>query len=279
MSRNNLYEPFEVHTCETDVCPVTAQRHNFFELIFIRNGTGEQVVNDNVFHYRPGDLFLVTPEDAHFFRPHQTTSFFFLRFNDIYIKSATVNAQRMEFILQHASHQPGCILFNADDKPIVQAIVTSLVRERNQQQLYHREVIQQLVNTFITIVARNIAMKLPARINDNSGMIVMDIIRYIQEHIYTPELLKAEAVAKHAGISVSYLGRYFKKHTGENMQDYIMQYKMKLVETRLRHSDMRINEIAWELSFTDESHLNRLFKKYKGMNPSAFRKQQAAAMH
>jgi AraC-like DNA-binding protein len=35
---------------------------------------------------------------------------------------------------------------------------------------------------------------------------------------------------------------------------------------------MRINEIAHEFNFTDESHLNRLFKKYKGMNPTEFRK-------
>ncbi|WP_261387569.1 helix-turn-helix domain-containing protein [Chitinophaga pinensis] len=46
-------------------------------------------------------------------------------------------------------------------------------------------------------------------------------------------------------------------------------------ETRLLHSDMRITEIAHELNFTDESHLNRTFKKIKGMSPSAYRRQYA----
>jgi AraC-like DNA-binding protein len=35
---------------------------------------------------------------------------------------------------------------------------------------------------------------------------------------------------------------------------------------------MRINEIVYEFNFTDESHLNRAFRKHKGMNPSEFRK-------
>jgi len=35
---------------------------------------------------------------------------------------------------------------------------------------------------------------------------------------------------------------------------------------------MRISEIVEELGFTDESHLNRLFKKYKDCNPTDFRK-------
>jgi len=35
---------------------------------------------------------------------------------------------------------------------------------------------------------------------------------------------------------------------------------------------MRMSEIVDELGFTDESHLNRVFKKHRGVSPSAFRK-------
>lgn len=66
--------------------------------------------------------------------------------------------------------------------------------------------------------------------------------------------------------------RIIKKQTNETMQQYILNYKMKMVESRLLHSDMRINEIVEELGFTDESHLNRLFKKYKDVSPTEFRK-------
>ncbi|RHJ74332.1 AraC family transcriptional regulator, partial [Parabacteroides sp. AM08-6] len=38
------------------------------------------------------------------------------------------------------------------------------------------------------------------------------------------------------------------------------------------HSQMRICEIVEELGFTDESHLNKFFKKYRGCSPSNFRK-------
>ena len=51
--------------------------------------------------------------------------------------------------------------------------------------------------------------------------------------------------------------------------------KLKLVENRLLHSEMRISEIVAELGFTDESHLNKLFKKYRGCSPTNFRKNNA----
>ena len=47
---------------------------------------------------------------------------------------------------------------------------------------------------------------------------------------------------------------------------------MKLIENRLLHSNSPITEIAYEFGFTDKSHLNRTFKKYKGISPSEYKK-------
>ncbi len=57
------------------------------------------------------------------------------------------------------------------------------------------------------------------------------------------------------------------------MQQYILNYKLKLVENRLLHSEMRISEIVAEVGFTDESHLNKLFKKYRRLQPHKFQKE------
>jgi YesN/AraC family two-component response regulator len=68
------------------------------------------------------------------------------------------------------------------------------------------------------------------------------------------------------------MGEYFKKQTGETFQQYINSYRMKLIETRLVYTNFRLNEIVNEFGLTDVSHLNKLFKNHKGMNPSEFRK-------
>jgi len=47
---------------------------------------------------------------------------------------------------------------------------------------------------------------------------------------------------------------------------------MKLIETRLRYTDLQINEMVYEFGFSDASHLNKQFKKYAGMNPTEYRK-------
>jgi len=276
MIKENLHKPFEIVFKEQTNYPRTRKSNNFFELIFIVEGTGIQYVNKNRFNYRKGNLFLLTPQDIYSFDIVTPTKFFLLRFTQHYVQTKAskdkVAIKRVEYILKNASHRPGCILKNKADKPVIALLIESILQEQTNQQIYYDKVTEQIVDTIITIVARNIALKLPKNITETTGEPVLEILNYIQENIFEPDSLRVEKLSKHLGISVSYLGRYFKKQAGETLQDYITNYKLRLIETRLLHSDMRINEIAYELNFTDESHLNRLFKKYKGMNPSQFRK-------
>lgn len=276
MKGNVLYRQYEIEWKELENFSRPAKRNNFFELIYIINGTGIQTVNKNHFNYRKGNLFLLTPKDVYSFNIGTPTSFLFIRFNEQFVKDKVSKdsdaVTQVEYILQNASHKPGCILKNKTDKPLIASLVNSILNEQINQQLYYARISEQIINTVITIVARNIALKLPKIIKETTGEPVLEILNYIQQNIFEPQHLRVEKLSEHFNISTNYLGRYFKKQTGDTLQSYIFNFKMRLVEIRLLNSDMRINEIAHEFNFTDESHLNRLFKKYKGLNPTEFRK-------
>lgn len=199
---------------------------------------------------------------------------FFLQFNDIYLQNSSLvadNVKRLEFILQNANHQPGCIFRNKADKLLVNPIIEAIIREHETKDLYNQDLVHQLVNTLIVIIARNIAKYLPETVDVSTEEKALDILQYIQQNIYYPEKLKADHISSHFGISNTYLGRYFKRHTNETMQGYISKYKIKLIEHRLKFSDKRLNEIADEFGFTDISHLNKYFFNHTSSSPANFR--------
>jgi AraC-like DNA-binding protein len=272
---NNLYLPYEIIFKKIEEPLHTEVGNNFFELIYIISGTGVQIINENRLSYEPGHLFLITPDDSHSLEINSTTQIFLLRFTDIYIKNSSLTSgslYKLEYILQHAHHQPGCILKRITDKNLVHPVVEAIKHEYENPTLYNTELIQLLINTLIVIIARNISEYLPENINKQSDGKAHNLLEYIQTHIYEPEKLSISIMSERFGISETYLGRYFKKQANETLQDYISKYRIKLVENRLLYSDLRIGEIANELGFNDESHLNKIFKKHRGTTPSAFRK-------
>ncbi|MBS7566957.1 helix-turn-helix domain-containing protein [Mucilaginibacter sp. Bleaf8] len=274
MERQNLHEPFSIKYTTLDEGPGNGHKHSFFELVYIVEGTGIQCINQSQFAYHPGHMFLITPDDCHSFDVKTTTTFFFLRFNDIYIRESgilTSNIQKLEFILQNANHKPGCILKNLVDKQVVKPLIDAIIREYENRDIYNQELIHQYVNTLIVLVARNIAKFLHLELSENTDQRAVNILNFIQANIYHPEKLRAEYLCNHFNVSVNYLGKYFKQHTGSTLQRYITQYRQTLIEHRLIHSDKRLGEIVDEFGFTDESHLNKFFRNNKGVSPKAFR--------
>lgn len=273
---DNLYEPYQlVMTDRLDKCPRGSHRHSFFEFVYIAEGTGSQAINNQKFSYKQGDLFLLAPEDDHSFDIHTTSRLFFIRFNSMYIKPSDCSKsliKQLETILRNITGQSGFFLKREGDKMIIQALMSSIINEHEERGFFYKELIEQYINTLLVIVSRNISMTMPEAMTDSSDQKIRDILNYIHRNISNPEKLKVDNIGSEYGISEAYLGRYFKRNTGDGLQDYIMRYKLKQVENRLLYTSMRISEIANEYGFADKSHLSKAFKKYAGINPAKFRK-------
>lgn len=276
MQKDHLYGPYELAITEMiDECPRGIHMHTFFEFVYIINGTGFQHINGDSFAYKPGHLFLLAPEDHHTFEINTTSRYFFIRFNAVYLKNNTAAKElmnRLEMILRNVSKQSGCILKREEDQQVIHTIMGLMMNEYERRDLFHKEVLDQYINTLLVIVSRNISLSLPESMDETSDNKALDILNYIQRNISDPEKLKAEHIGDIFGIAEAYFGRYFKRHTGVGFQDYVMNYRLKQVENKLLHSALRISEIASEFGFVDKSHLSRAFKKHSGYNPTEFRK-------
>lgn len=271
MQISNLHKPFELGVFESDSYTAAEHKNTYFELVYILEGKGVQVINGHKLPYSPDKLFLVFPRDTYGFEIADRTRFFFLRFNESYLKTQAGEwLQQLEYIFNNHNHLPGCILKNIADKPLIRALAEALLAEQQKKGAARQEVIQQLLNTIITISASNIALQQSATAYLPSQP--MSVLGYVHLNIYRPEALRIEKLAGYFNMSPNYMSDYFKRQTGETLQNYINAYRMQMIEARLLHTAARLNEIASDFGLTDVSHLNKLFRKYKGMSPTEFRK-------
>jgi len=272
MARENIHNSLEVYYEKIDCCPLRDRQFNFFEFVYVLSGNGMHGINGNQLPFKTGDLFLITPNDCHSFDLHQVCEFMVVRFAPSYVRNYSWQSiDHIECLLYYASHFSGSILMNEADKLIVGNLMQNLLHTVEHKSIYGEDLMRHLVNAIIVIAARNISIIKPESISPNADIRILQIIDYIQENIRQPELLKIGAISQKFGLSDTYLGSYFRKQCNESIQQYISSYRIRLMEHRLRFSDKRVHEMADEFGFADESHINKFFKRHKGVSLRVYR--------
>lgn len=96
------------------------------------------------------------------------------------------------------------------------------------------------------------------------------IKNYITEH-YQDVNLNVAMIADAFHLNSSYLSRFFKDETGENLLRYINQYRVEQVKKLLTDTEETITVIAGRTGFINAASLIRTFKKYEGITPGQYK--------
>ena len=279
MKRYIQYDSFNVYPFEVDEWPHPVHKHTYFEIIFIRSGEGKHVVNNNTFEYGQGDVFLLGPEDFHYFEVAVNTRFCFIRFAESFFKEPGTRkslewGQMLSLLLNTPFQSKGSVVKNEDEKRQLFHLLEVLLYEYKHKYAASYEVMMDsIMKMMLSILARNLLQQNHlAEQPLHNAKPIDNLLLYIRQNIYSPEKLRIEHMAEVFNFSKNYLSIFFKRHTGESLQLYILQYKLKLIENRLMLSSLSFTEIADEFGFTDTSHLHKFVKKYHGKAPSELRK-------
>lgn len=252
--------------------------HNHFELIFVHQGRGTHCISGMNYPYTGPCLFLLAPCDAHHFEITTPTTFTFIKFTNVYLHGSghlrfqqSWNQELDKLLLQAREQR----MFGADTSRMEQ-LVKLITTEWQAVQDENNETIFFLLQALFTMIKKAGDNELPQKGAAN-GARVTAILHHIHEHIHQTDEVQIEQLAEIFGYSKHYLGAFFKEQTGSTLREYVNQYKLHLLENRLHYSAFSLKEISHELGFNDQSHLNKFFRKYHGVSPSAYREQVQAS--
>lgn len=277
MFAESIVKIFEIHIEELEKWEKRPRKNNFFEIVYVEKGAGKQCINHHEFEYREGNIFLLPPLDCHSFTIEELSRFYFIRFTDHYfLKNDSLtnyNAwfDKIAYIVANYNKVPGDIIATERERQFIISNIKSIYQEYLANDSYSDSIITGSVASILNILARSIEKKYVEQANEVDNRFG-EILRYINTHISDSEKLRIPILAERFGISKTYFSEYFKKQAGISLADYIIQSKLRLVETKILHTDLSLKEIAWQLNFTDSSHLARSFKKVYGMTIKEFKK-------
>ena len=99
---------------------------------------------------------------------------------------------------------------------------------------------------------------------------IQKVMNYVEEHYQEPVTLCQ--VAAHFNLSMEYLARDFKKHTGSTFREYLDKVRLNHAFELLYGTDYSMLEVAMMSGFADVRSFIKSFKKEHGMTPYQFKK-------
>ena len=104
-------------------------------------------------------------------------------------------------------------------------------------------------------------------INDNR---IASVLNTIEEDLSVSH--RNDHLAEIANLSLSRFEKLFTEKLGQSPSRYINCRRIEEACIRLDHREDSIETIAESLGFCDRHHFSKIFKKYRGISPAAYRK-------
>src|ERR671912_323720 len=93
---------------------------------------------------------------------------------------------------------------------------------------------------------------------------------FIEDKISNP--ITIDQLATIVGLSASYFGSAFKASFGETPHSYILRMRITLARRLMLETSTPLSEIALASGMSDQSHFTRVFRRFIGMSPHAWRR-------
>ena len=81
-----------------------------------------------------------------------------------------------------------------------------------------------------------------------------------------------EEIADPAGLSPAHFTRQFKASMGVAPHQYLLRSRMERAKRLLRETDRSVAQVAFECGFSHQEHMTRVFSRFTGTTPAAFRR-------
>lgn len=108
-------------------------------------------------------------------------------------------------------------------------------------------------------------------VEDQIPFILKKSVDYINDNIY--EKIEVTKLSELSKWSHQHFIRVFSKYIGKTPYQYILQKKIERSLILIRESDLKLDEIAFELNFNSYSNFVLAFKKQIGITPTLYRQK------
>lgn len=248
--------------------------HNFFELVYVTEGTTVHTLNDVDSMLSAGDYFIVDYGSVHRYAKSRGLTLINCLFLPEIIDDALKGCCSLEELIHscllryyklYMGQTSANRIFHDTDGRVL-GLLQGIMEEYHKKDMGYQEIFRCKLLEIMILTVRNLADN--SRAAKNTA--VLEAIAYINSNLSSSCILSAFCEKYH--YTPQYISRRFRQETGYTVMEYLHKVRMEKSCELLAGSDLPVAEVAQEAGYTDLKYFNLLFKRMIKMTPREYRK-------
>ena len=154
----------------------------------------------------------------------------------------------------------------------IRQTVELLLGEVDRQRIGVRSIVESLAKNLLLLAMRDHLGKMPS---DNTLHMLLaepQIARVVNAITKNPgQRHSMDSLARLAAMTPQGLSRRFQAIFAMAPNEYVLHVRLTMAEALLRNTDLPVKTVAGKIGFASRSHFSRLFSKFSGCDPTAYR--------
>ncbi|MDQ0593533.1 AraC-like DNA-binding protein [Chryseobacterium ginsenosidimutans] len=246
--------------------------HPEIELVYVEASNGIRHVGKNISDFKESDLLLIGSNVPHLnfdYRIQTECKQLVLQMRENFLQELIFSIPEFQNIKKLLDRSYLGLSFSGETKKIAVEKLHQIKDENSFVSLIGLiEILQILANSEEVKELNSEDTRIKWFLNDKIRM--GTIYDYIHENY--DKNPNVNIIAENVSLSTPAFCRYFKKQTNMTFTDFVNNYRINQAKLLLLQNSC-VTEVCFQVGFESLSYFNKLFKKYIGETPSAFKKK------
>ncbi len=244
-------------------------RHSFYHVVYFSKGSGTHSIDFETFDVQPGQIYFMIPGQVHTWNFEGETDGYIINFSEQLMYSFLKEGQYLEqFPFFSGAAKDGVIQLKKN-KNIIEKQLQQIITETETNAAMSTEMIRvHLLSLFIQVLRDSVPNAVKPYAAPNQ-LLLRNFRKLVEQHYQQLKLPKDYAAMLY--ITPNHLNALCNDMAGRSAGEIIRDRVLLEAKRLLVCSGMSVSEIAWQLSFKDNSYFTKFFKKYTSVTPEHFR--------
>jgi AraC-like DNA-binding protein len=245
--------------------------HPEYEIVCVFEGSGRRHVGNHLSNYSDGDLVLIgsnLPHGGFGYGAVGTHEEIVLQFTEDFLGYHFLAKPEMGNIKKLFDRAKQGISFRGETKNILSQKFKKLLSLSHFERLIELlNILQELAKSEEYIFLNSADIRYNFSQKDQARL--MKIYSFVEQNY--SQGFDIQEVAEMCNLTVPAFCNYFKKNLNQTFTDFTNEYRINQA-AKLLLEGLEIVDICYRCGFNNVSYFGRVFKQFKGTNPSQFRR-------